>query len=684
MVEMRKPRRARAARVLRAASLGVLAAVAVPAVPVWTGPAWAQAFRFDTVRIEGNERIEPATILTTAGIPRGQAVSAAEVNAGLQNLLRSGLFESVEVEPQGGTLVIRVVENPIIGVISIEGNRRLDDAALATVLRSQERRVFDPALAEADAEAIAAAYRQEGRLSAQVRPRIIRRGQGRVDLVFEVDETRVVEIERLSFVGNRAFSDRRLRRVLETEQAGFLRALVGRDRFVPERVEFDRRVLTDFYRDRGYVDFEVLSVNSELSRERDGFFLTFNVREGQQFRLGAVDVVSEIAGLDVSAFADEVQAPRGAIYSPLLIDGNIERLELLATRQGQSFVRVEPRIERDPRAGTLDVTFALVRGPRLFVERIDIEGNATTLDRVVRRQFDTVEGDPFNPRAVREAAARIRALGFFSDVAIDTRQGSAPDQVLVDVDVEEQETGSLTFGGAYSAESGFGLSLGFQERNFLGRGQTVAFSLSTTSDNNNSSITFYEPALLGRDLGFRARAFYRTSDSFNADFDTEEGGVSAALDFPAGRYRRIAVRYSLGFTNLSLDGDEDDDEDEDDLGTSPTLLAEAERGSEIESAVGYTLSYDTRGTGLNPDAGVFLSFGQDFAGVRGRAVRPLARRRLDGDAPAAERPSSSRRSWRAGSSARSAITTRRVTDRFFTSNSNLRGRIARDRAAAGE
>ena len=673
MGDTRRPRRDGATRAVRAVPVILAAALAVPGwAPVWPGPAFAQDFRFDQVRVEGNQRIETATILATAGIARGEVVSAASVNQALQDLLRSGLFETVDVIPQGGTLLIRVEEYPILNQIAIEGNRRIDDEALTALLRSQPRRVFDPDLAEADAAAIGTAYAQEGRLSVGVTPRIIRRSDNRVDLVFEVSETRVVEVERLSFVGNRAFGDRRLRRVLETKQAGLLRRIVGRDRFVEERVRFDRQLLTDFYLDRGYVDFEIQSVNSEVSRKRDAFFITFNVREGQQYRLGSVDVTSTVPGVDPAAFAREVRARPGAIYSPLLIDGNITRLENLATQQGLRFVRIEPRIERNPRSGTVDVEFAVVTGPRVFVERIDIEGNATTLDRVIRRQFDTVEGDPFDPRAVRAAAERIRALGFFSQANVDAREGSSPDQVLIDVDVEEQETGTLTFGGAYSGESGLGLTLGFSERNFLGRGQTVAFSLSTTSDNNNSSISFYEPALLDRDLGFRTRLFYRTSSGFNADFDTEQGGASVAIDFPAGQYRRIALSYSLGYTNLSVDGaDEDDDPGE--LPPSPTLVAEAERGSEIESAVGYTLSYDTRGTGLNPDAGVFLSFGQEVAGLGGDAQFVRSRAVLSAETRLPRSDLFLKAEVEGGVINPFGGYDTRVTDRFFTSVSNLRG-----------
>lgn len=282
-------------RVLMAGLLGL--ATAVSGVALAPAPwAFAQSYSFSGVTVEGNDRIETATIVKLAGVGRGQTVTAAALNDAYQRITASGLFEKVELVPSGSTLLIRVTENPTINVVNFEGNRKLKDEALAGIAKSQSRRVYSPAQAEQDAAAIAAAYSDIGRMAARVEPRIIRRDGNRVDLVFEIREGRVTEVERLSFTGNRAFSDRRLRQVLETKQAGILRTFIQRDTFVPDRVDLDRQLLTDFYRSRGYIDAEVLGVASEFSRERDGFFMTFNVREGQAYRIASVRTVSEYEG----------------------------------------------------------------------------------------------------------------------------------------------------------------------------------------------------------------------------------------------------------------------------------------------------------------------------------------------------------------------------------------------------
>ncbi len=569
-------------------------------------PAFAQVFSFSNVEIEGNERVDAATILNYAGISRGQEVSAAQLNDAYQRILNSNLFETVELVPQGSTLVIRVVEYPIVNVISIEGNKRLKDEKLAELIKSQSRRIYSPSQAEADAAAIAEAYRVSGRLAATVTPKIIRRSDNRVDLVFEITEGKVVENERISFVGNKAFSDRRLRQVLETKQAGLLRNFIQRDTYVPERLELDRKVLTDFYLSRGYIDFQVLDASAELSRERDATFVTFTVREGLSYDIGKVTTVSEVEGLDAAEFEAVQKIRSGQTYSPLLIDNNITRMETLALKKGLNFIRIEPRITRNERGQVVDVEFAIVRGEKIFVERIDIEGNTTTLDQVIRRQFRTVEGDPFNPREIRQAAERIRALGFFADAQVNADQGSAPDQVVVNVDVEEQPTGSLSFGATYSVASGVGFNIGFSETNFLGRGQALSISVSTADSNQNSSFSFTEPALLGRDLSFTVGGFYRTSESDFSQYDTRNIGFSTGIGFPLGEQSNLDLRLSVAEDKLyNYTGD------------SAILIDEAAQGALKTFSLGYTYEYDNRITGLNPKGGVLLRFGQDYAGLGG-------------------------------------------------------------------
>jgi outer membrane protein insertion porin family len=602
----KRQRRVRIATGLLRAS--VFFAATATSYTFYATQAQAQTYRFDSVVVDGNARIGQSAILSQAGIARGQTLSAGQLNDAYQRLVASGLFETVEIAPQGNTLRITVVELPTINRISFEGNRRIKDEALTAMVSSSERRVFNPGLAEKDAAAIAEAYSNDGRLAARVTPRVIKRRDNRVDLVFEIFEGDVVEVERLSFVGNRVFSDRRLRRVLGTKQAGLFRTLIKADTFVSDRIEADKQMLRDFYLSRGYVDFRINSVNAELTQERDGYFLVFNVQEGQQFKIGQVTTVSEMSGVDADEYQAVTKIRPGVVYSPSLIEQEISRMEALAIRNTVDFMRVEPRITRNDRDLTLDIEFVISRGQRVFVERIDIEGNTTTLDRVIRRQFPVAEGDPFNPREIRESAERIRALDYFETAQVNAREGSSPEQVIVDVDVAEKPTGSLSFGGTFSSGNGFGLAISFVERNFVGRGQSLKLDFSTAEESETYGLTFLEPALLGRDLAFGLKLQYGTTNSDANSFDTEQYIFQPSLAFPLSENGRLQVRYTAESIDvLARDPNE----------SGAVISNDIAAGAQFRSSVGYTYTYDTRRSGLDPTAGVLLEFGQDFAGLGG-------------------------------------------------------------------
>ena len=573
----------------------------------------AQNYQFNSVQVEGNQRIQTSTIVAYTGIERGKTVSAGQLNDAYQRILDSGVFETVELVPRGNTLTIKVTEFATISQISFEGNRRLKDEDLLGLIVSSPRRVFNPSQAERDAANIAEAYGAQGRLASRVTPRIIRRSDNRVDLVFEITEGDTTEVERVSFVGNRVYSDRRLRRVVETKQAGFLRALIKSDTLIEDRIEFDKQVLRDFYLSRGYVDFRVNSANAEVTSERDAFFLVVDVTEGQQFKFGQISVSSEVSEADSDVFFDSLRLKPGVTYSPLSVENAISRLETLAIRQGIDFLRVEPRISRNDRDLTLDVEFVLTRGPRLFVERIDIEGNTTTLDRVIRQRFKAVEGDPFNPREIRESAERIRALGFFATAEVDVREGSSPSQVVVDVDVEEQPTGSLTLGGAYSVDDGIGLSIGLSENNFLGRGQRLSFNISTAQESEEYVFGFVEPHLLGRDLRFSFDLGVSETDSSFSEYDTKRAFFTPSLTFQTGESTKLQVRYLWDRDEMLSRGN---DGNGDPL-AGAVVRNEIGQGELTSSGVGFTYTYDSRITGLDPNAGFLVQLGADYSGLGG-------------------------------------------------------------------
>lgn len=582
----------------------VLLVVLLATAPVSVG---AQTFQFNAFDVQGNERSDDIAVLQIAGLVPGTAVSAGQVNDALQRLQNSGVFETVEITPRGSTLVITVTEFPAINRIVFEGNRRLDDEALRPLIESTPRRVFSPIVAERDAAAIGEAYRQSGRLTATVTPRIIRRDDNLVDLAFEISEGGVVETQRIAFVGNRDFSDRRLRQILESTQAGIFNRLIRTDSFIEDRIALDRALLTDFYQDRGYIDFSIQSVTSELSRDRGAFFVTFNIREGQSYRIGNLSVVSEFPGADPADFQNAINARAGVRYSPRIVDGITTRMENLASDMGLRFVRVEPRLVRDDANLVVNVEFVISRGERVFVERIDIEGNQTTLDRVIRRQFDIVEGDPMDARRVRAAAERIRATGFFADVQAGGRTGSSEEQVIIDVDVVEQPTGSLGFSTSFSSDTGVGFAVNFSEDNFLGRGQNVTTSFNTVDGGRALDFSFTEPAFLRRDLALSLSAFYAETTQQNSDeFDTVRFGVGAGLTFPISENGRLRLFYNF---------DSDEISDLDEINNSAILVREPREAT--TSRVGFTYSFDNRNTGLNPNAGVAVAFTGEYAGVGG-------------------------------------------------------------------
>ncbi len=629
----------------------------------------AQNYRFTSVQVDGNQRIETSTIVSYTGIARGQSVTAGELNDAYQKVVGSGLFETVEFDPRGSTLVIKVQEYPTINKINFEGNRRLDDDVLVEIVESKARRVFNPATAERDASTIAQAYSQQGRVSATVTPRIIRKSDNRVDLVYEIAEGSTTEVERISFVGNRVYSDRRLRRVLETKQATILRALFRSDNLIEDRLEFDRQVLRDFYLSRGYVDMRVLSTNAELTRERDAVFLVVNIEEGQQFRFGKITAVSEIPNVQAAMFQQALRVKPGVVYSPSLVESSIARLERLSIREGIDFLRVEPRVTRNERDLTLDVEFALVRGPRIFIERIDVEGNTTTLDRVVRQQFNVVEGDPFNPREIRQSAERIRALGFFANADVEAREGSAPDKVVIDVDVEEQPTGSLQLGGSFSTNDGFGVAIGLSEDNFLGRGQRLSLSLSTAEDSEEYVFGFTEPYLLGRQLRFDLDLGYSAADSSFANYDTERTFFNPSLEFPLSDQSKLKVRYGWNKSKMISRG----------VGTSGeeftgfTIANEINSGSQTSSLIGVSYTYDSRLTGLNPNAGFLFEIGADYAGLGGSNEYISTRARAIAQTMVLNEEVTLRATFEGGALSWRGGNNSRVVDRFQLGPSSMRG-----------
>ena len=558
------------------------------------------------VEIRGNRRIEDATILSYMGLLADQRITAADLNIAVRQLFETGLFRDVRIVPVDGRLVVVVEENPIISEIAFEGNDALSDEELGQIASLRPRLPFTVAAAEADAAEIVEVYRRSGRYGAEVEPVVIERPDNRVDLVFEIDEGDPTGICSIDFVGNAIYSDWRLERVIETDETGLLSFFLSADFYDPDRLELDKELLRQFYLGRGYADFTVLSATAELRPDRDCFFVTFVVEEGPRYRFGRLDVLVREPGLDPAAFAALIPGDlTGDIYDAGEVEEIADALKDLAAQQGYAFVDVTPRADKDEEERVIGVTFVLEQGPRVFVERIDIEGNTRTLDRVIRREIDLVEGDPFDAEEIREARADIRGLNYFETVDIEVEPGTAEDRAVLTVDVQEKSTGSLSFGLGYATDSGIIGNVALSERNFLGRGQTVRSTVTVAGETQIYDFSFIEPRFLDRDLSLGFRGFFLEDDrSDESSFDQNRAGFNLFSGFPLSEDARIRPSYELVFDEIDIS-----------RRASPAILAD--EGDAVTSAPGYRLIYDKRNDTLEPTEGFLMTLDQEFAGLGG-------------------------------------------------------------------
>lgn len=559
------------------------------------------------IAVEGNQRIEDETVRSYMQISAGDRYDAERVDQSLQTLFRTGLFSDVTMSLRRTVLVVRVEENPIINRVVFEGNSELDDEALSKEVELRPRVVFTRARAQSDAQRIIALYRRSGRFSATVEPKIIQLSQNRVDLVFEINDGPVTKIERINFVGNRAFSDSQLRGVIATSESRWWKFLSSSDNYDPDRLNFDRELLRRHYLKNGYADFQVVSSTAELSRDGKSFFITFTVDEGVEYDFGVSTVSTNVPSLDVDKMQSVLKSSEGTTYDATDVDKSIEELTIEAGKAGFAFAQVRPRAERNEEARTIDIVYEVEEGPRVYIERIEIVGNVRTLDTVIRREIRLVEGDAYNRVLVDRARRRITALDFFAKVDIKEAPGSAPDKVVMIVEVEEKSTGSLAFGAGFSTAETLLGDITLTERNFLGRGQFVRLRTSLSFKRQQLDFRFTEPYFLGKRMSFGVDAFATDTDlQDESSFDSRQIGGGLRFGFPLSETTSLNTRYS--FTH-------DDIRNVDTANASLAIIQSA--GTSNTSLVGYTLTYDTLDSPLSPTSGIRASFDQDFAGLGG-------------------------------------------------------------------
>ncbi len=575
--------------------------------------AQAQAEVVQRIAVQGNERIEQATVLSYLPIQPGDRVDAAQLDLALKALYRTDLFADVRISVVAGEVIVEVVENPIINRVIFEGNRGLKEDKLRDEVTLRPRGIFTRARIQQDVQRIVELYRRSGRISANVSPKIVELPQKRVDVIFEIDEGAKSGVLRTNFIGNVEFSDNDLRDVVVTEESAWYKLFTSNANYDPDRLEFDKEKLREHYRNRGFYDFRIISAIAELAPDKNGFVITYTIDEGPEYKFGKVEVATELEKLNQELLAEILPIRTGQIYQDERIEQATDTLTFAAGAAGFAFVDVRPRYTPNREARTVDVTFQVNEGPMVYVERIDIIGNTRTLDYVVRREMNLSEGDAYNRVLVDRSRNRIRALGFFKDVTIEEVQGSAPDRTGLQVQVEEQPTGELSFSAGYSSVDQLILDLGVTERNFRGRGQNVRARVSVGSLRQQVDFSFTEPRFMGRDLGAGVDLYsYRYDLTDFSAYRTNTIGGGVRIGFPLTLNARGSARYTLRQDEVEIPADFCDP-------SSPVVSISLcqQRGSYVTSLIGYGLRLDRRNDPINPTRGFYTAINQDLAGLGG-------------------------------------------------------------------
>ena len=645
----------RLVRGLGVAAVLLLSAFGSVLVPVGTaGSAYAQSgpTRID---VEGNRRVEADTIRSYFKVAPNQKLDSAKIDSALKALYGTGLFQDVHITPSPGRILVTVVENPVINRVAFEGNKKIKDSQLENEVQSKSRGTLYRATVQSDVQRIIEVYQRNGRFDVQVVPKTIELPNGRVNLVFEITEGPKTGVVRIQFVGNRTYSDYRLKDVVHTGESNFLSFLKSTDVYDPDRLEADRDLLRRFYLKNGFADVRIISATGEYDPELKGFVITYTIDEGEQYHFGVVNIQSMVAAVPGETLRSYLRVESGNIYNADAIEKSVELSTIEVAKRGYPFAAVRVRGDRIPESRLVNVTFVVEEGQHVYIERINIRGNTRTHEYVIRREFDIVEGDPYNRALVDRAERRIKNLGYFKNVKITTEPGSAPDRVILNCEVEEQSTGDLSFSLGYSTSDGIIGEVSVSERNLLGRGQAGKVQLQYGPRTRGFDVSYVEPYFLDYRLALGLDVFAKqiTSSSY-LSYLSKTIGSTVSLGVPVNENISTQVRYSGYAQSISLPSvwNNCNDINPDFIHTFPTpdqsplvsgrfagayaaagnpvqtncyqdgeaslaIRKELAQGTVFVSSVGYTVAYNTLDNNRNPSNGVLVEFRQDGAGAGG-------------------------------------------------------------------
>lgn len=628
-------------------------------------PAAAAGSTVQAIQVQGNQRIEEGTIRSYMLIQPGDPFEQDRIDRSLKTLYATGLFQDVQLLRSGSAIIVRVVENPLVNRVAFEGNKKLTDDQLRPEVQVRPRAVFTPTAAEADRKRILDLYAQRGHYDASVQPQIIRLDQNRVDVVFQINDGGATLVSRIAVVGNKAFSESRLNEVISSREERWWRFLSTSDQYDPERLNYDRELLRRFYLKNGYADIQVSDPVAELSPDRKAFFVTFNVREGERYRIGKVTATSQLRNLSPDDVLALVPFQEGEWYDGDAVGKAADSIEEKIHTRGYAFVEVRPRVTRDTAKREISIAYEVGQGPRVYIERIDITGNVRTKDKVVRREFRLAEGDAFNAEAIRRTRTRLMDLGYFTNVDITTQPGSAPDKAIVQANITERATGELTLGGGFSTDAGALLDLGLAERNMVGTGINASIRGVLAQKRSSVNLSITDPYFLDRNLVAGIDVFLiRTNYLGTQAYDERRVGFALRAGYEFNENLRQVWSYSLVNRDVF------------NVFNTASPFIQNETGKTLLSQVSQVLTFDYRDSRIYPRSGYVVELGNDFAGLGGDVA--FVRSNLSGAYYIPLERLLGNPEWgiKLGASAgflNNIGGKERIIDRFFLGGENLRG-----------
>ncbi len=566
------------------------------------------AQKVSKIEISGAQRIEESTIASYMDLKVGDNVDNAATDRALKSLFSTGLFADVKVKQSKGLVFVHVIENPVINIISFEGNDKIKDEELLSEVQLRQRQVFTRAKVQSDVSRLYQIYRRQGRFSILIQPKVIRLDQNRVNLVFEIHEGDITKVRSIRFVGNENYSDAKLRSVITTKEKSWLRFMSSSDRYDADRLSYDQELLREYYLSQGYADFKILSAVAELSNDKSGFFITMTVEEGSRYKISGSEIISDIKHFDAEILNSSIIFDAGDWYDLGEVKRSVGKMTDQLGDLQYAFVDVRPDIRKNRDDKTIIVAFMISETPRVFVERINVNGNIRTLDKVLRREMQIVEGDPFNRSKLSLSERNVRNLNFFETVDVDVSQGSAPDKTVIDIDVQEKSTGELSIGAGFSSTDGPLADVSIRERNLLGKGQDLMLSTTLAGKKSEFNLSFTEPYFLGRDISAGFDMFHTIRDlQDESSYDQKRSGGGVRLGYPLSDNWRQTLRYRLERNEIE------------NVNSDASRYISDQEGTRTTSAVSQRLFYDTRDSSIYATSGTTYWLDTEIAGAGGDA-----------------------------------------------------------------